>query len=296
MDIIGGIVSALDVGIRLLFVYLILGLGAAAVQEAVASLLRLRAKNLRTALNYMLNDPKSRINLASKVAEHPLIRSYKRGGMPSYIPVTFFRVALLQALRPECTSNLLKDGAANPSPAALIKDLPEDSRIRSIFEALTIQSSTSREDFSKTIADWFFTNMDAASANYRMGVLKRLFGIAIVLTVLANVNTFRELEVLLVPTNAHAAGKSVDAQPSAAIPNQLGTNSLIGWGAGEDNALVKRLPAGTPHSVQVLISFLANYAVGWLLTSVMVTILAISLFDVLSKVMQIRPAGRPLKR
>jgi len=294
MDIVKEIVGALDVGIRLAFVYLILGLGAAAVQEAVAELWQLRARNLKKALKYLLGDPKlGKIDLAKKVLEHPLVHSGERGGTPSYLSGQMFRLALLDVIARTYGPGSSQEKAAETSPAEVIAGLPKNAKIRRIFEILNAEAQATSRPFSTLIERWFSTNMDAASTNYRFGTLKRLFGIAVILSVLANVNTFRVLEVLFAQAKAPPIVKSGVVQIPVAIPMQPVTESLIGWNAGGQNLLVKALPQETPPGVSAAIGFLTDYAVGWLLTSVMVTVVAIALFDVLDKVIHIRDVSRP---
>ena len=303
MDIVKEIVSALDVGIRLAFVYLILGLGAAAVQEAVAEFGHLRASNLKRALKDLLSDSElGKIDLAKEVLEHPLVHSGERGGTPSYITGPVFRLALLDVIARSYGPDHSKENAVEMSPTDLIASLPKKSKIRRIFEVLNAEAQASSRPFSTIIERLFSINMDAASTNYRFGTLKRLFGIAVILSVLANVNTFRVLEVLFAQAKVPPVVKSsivqipvaIPVQPgTVAIPVQPGTESLIGWNVGGQNLLVKALPPGTPPGVSAFLGFLADYAVGWLLTSVMVTVVAIALFDVLNKVIHIRDVSRP---
>lgn len=152
MDIVKEIVGALDVGIRLAFVYLILGLGAAAVQEAVAELWQLRARNLKKALKYLLGDPKlGKIDLAKKVLEHPLVHSGERGGTPSYLSGQMFRLALLDVIARTYGPGSSQEKAAETSPAEVIAGLPKNAKIRRIFEILNAEAQATSRPFSTLI-------------------------------------------------------------------------------------------------------------------------------------------------
>ncbi len=60
----------LDVGLGLIFFYVILSLVASAVQEWIASLLALRSKNLQSGIRNMIGK-----EYADKVYAHPLIKN-----------------------------------------------------------------------------------------------------------------------------------------------------------------------------------------------------------------------------
>ncbi len=111
---------ALDVAIGLVFMYLLLAIVCTAINEWIASVFRLRARNLRTALMRLVDDPasprptffaklKGRVTgkrdgaadgerLSDKVWNHALIESIKDGTRgPSYIPAPRFVAAFRDA-------------------------------------------------------------------------------------------------------------------------------------------------------------------------------------------------------
>ena len=106
--------AALDVAIGLFFMYLLLSMIGTAIQEAIASLLKLRASNLFQGIANLLNDDnltkvKQFKDLASAVYDHPTIKSLYRSdrrilgvrleSRPSYIPSRTFLIALLDEIR-----------------------------------------------------------------------------------------------------------------------------------------------------------------------------------------------------
>lgn len=71
----------LDIGLGLVFFYVILSLVASAVQEWIASLFALRSKNLWSGVQNLIGD-----DYAQKVYAHPLIKNLaKKNKMPSYV-------------------------------------------------------------------------------------------------------------------------------------------------------------------------------------------------------------------
>jgi hypothetical protein len=104
--------TILEVAMGLFFVYLLLSLTCSSINEIIASLLKLRARNLEQGIRNLICDPV----LFNEVMAHPLIKSMgntrteattvtlaagqKIAGMPSYIPSRVFALALLDSLTP----------------------------------------------------------------------------------------------------------------------------------------------------------------------------------------------------
>src|SRR3954466_10443930 len=111
--------TALDVAIGLVFMYLLLALMVSTLQELIAGLFSLRAKQLYTAIEGMLHDPSATVEsaegsaLVQKLYTNPLVanlsqREFKMAstkalsmgdGLPSYIPSKTFALALLGVLK-----------------------------------------------------------------------------------------------------------------------------------------------------------------------------------------------------
>src|ERR1051325_8642963 len=111
----------LDIGIGLAFVYLLLSLVCSVVNEWIAGVIGLRAKNLEAGISSLFSDGKLTVPasgtgpqvekfLADAVYDHGLIQSLsradwldkllKREGRPSYIPANLFSMALVDTLVP----------------------------------------------------------------------------------------------------------------------------------------------------------------------------------------------------
>jgi hypothetical protein len=104
--------EALEIGIGLILLYLLIALVVTVVVEWVSRILALRSKTLRQGIESLLDG-----ELAAKLYRHPLISGYARkstipnplvreppdvkesgSGMPSYIPSHLFALALLDVL------------------------------------------------------------------------------------------------------------------------------------------------------------------------------------------------------
>lgn len=97
--------SILDVAIGIVFVYLLLSLVCSAVNEAIASFINQRGKNLFEGIKNLLNDPHF-TQLAQQLYTHGLVAGISRDAadpqkpnrLPSYMPPKTFALALLDIL------------------------------------------------------------------------------------------------------------------------------------------------------------------------------------------------------
>src|SRR5207302_946659 len=84
-----------EVGIGVVFVFLLLSLVTSTLTEWVAGIFALRSKTLVTGIRELLNDPEGK-GLAQAIYDHPLIKGLMRDGkLPSYIPSATFALALM---------------------------------------------------------------------------------------------------------------------------------------------------------------------------------------------------------
>ncbi len=92
----------LEVGIGLVFMWLVLSIAAMSVQEWIGNIFKWRANTLETTIGQMLGSP----NLTQQLYAHPLISSLypaakkpgKKPRHPSYIPANKFALALFDIL------------------------------------------------------------------------------------------------------------------------------------------------------------------------------------------------------
>lgn len=97
--------SILEIAIGVIFVYLVLSLICTAANEAIATLINKRGKNLFEGIKNLLNDP-TFTGLAQQVYNHGLVDGIskeavnpkKKNRRPSYLPSATFSLALLDIL------------------------------------------------------------------------------------------------------------------------------------------------------------------------------------------------------
>jgi len=222
---------ALDVAIGLVFVYLLLAIFCTAINEWIAGLFRLRARNLRTAVSRLVDadgppstswllsmlpgqaekDRKDR--LSARILEHPLIVSLKDGKRgPSYVPAPRFVAALRDTVanqerprteaRPEGKT---KNTAAVPGLAAdlthvekQVKALERTAppRVRMAVAAAKDIPADAGHDEADRIEEWFNQAMERATGWYKRKLMFITIVVAAVITILSNADTIAAARIL----------------------------------------------------------------------------------------------------
>jgi hypothetical protein len=201
--------NVLDIGIGLIFVYLMLSLVCTAANEALASLFGWRANTLREGIGNLLDGPDAHSRQwAEKFYNHPLIQGlYKPGQRPSYIPSRTFALAVTDLVLPgavtagTATAQQLRDAVdAAPCPPGLkqvfrlLIDEAERSstagqRLR-LAGVLDLQKfDTLFDQLQQHIEIWFNNSMERVSGWYKRRVQAWTIGIAVCLTVALNVDS-----------------------------------------------------------------------------------------------------------
>src|ERR1700751_1091114 len=94
--------NVLEIAIGLIFIYLLLSLSCTVINEAIATVLEQRGKNLLEGMKNLLNDPEF-TSLAQYLYNHGLVSGFIQGvtdftktnRLPSYIAPTPFALALI---------------------------------------------------------------------------------------------------------------------------------------------------------------------------------------------------------
>ncbi len=315
-----------EVGIGLIFVYLLMGLIVSAFLEIVANVLQLRGEELEKGIKRLL-EAGATGDLFEKVFGHALIKSTKTREKPSYIPSRNFALALVDVLTKGSQADVVK--ALEPyQPRA-------DSKLR---EALDLFQREAKGDLNKlreSIATWYDDAMDRVSGAYKrrtqwftllaglvLAVVLNVdsIGIASKLaqdeTLRANVVAAAEAYRATHPTGPAApAGPASGAdapQPPSAPPAdgtpppkpgekaQLEVNSAPSFDNldGQVSELLKlKLPIGWSGSVcdLTLVAWLSAI-LGWLITGLAASLGAPFWFDILNLFMNLRAAGPKPKK
>jgi hypothetical protein len=284
--------TVLDLGIGLIFLYLLLALICSVMQELIANVTSWRGRHLRASIKVMLDDP-SMTGLAKRIYANPRVRGLSLPGkLPSYIPPETFSRALIDILAEQGSISANTDSIRGPL-APFIRDAAGDAdRLRSDLEV------------------WFDNAMDRYGGWYKRNVQLVLLAMGMLLAIGLNANTLEAAHQLWTQPVLRAAivdqarGFSTEATTAegaapanAGPPNDIGTllakvdSALpVGW----TNSQVHRLFGNPAASGQVqhdlLFAWLTAIA-GWTLTALATSLGAQFWFDTLGKALNIRAAG-----
>ncbi len=295
--------AAVDTAIGLMMVYLTLSLICTSINEAIAGLLRLRARNLFNEVSRALGNTTVR----DAFWESSLIRSLSRGQgvlnfktppapvpvvtkmqAPSYLDRRDFALALIDALRHIDISKL--DENQSLYFAGLGQKIDRNSPLPRLLTTLGIDATSTIEETKKALGDWFDQVMDRASGVYKRWMSLLSFAVALTLTVAMNADTLQiartfwhddALRAAFVESAGRLPKPSSDVPP--ALPDLAQVKELLpsplGWS----------MPASTGEDLKALLP----KGLGFLLTAFAVTLGAPLWFDVLSRFVAIRNSGPP---
>jgi hypothetical protein len=209
--------AVLDVAIGLVFLYMMTSLLVTIVQEGIATMLQLRAKNLFDAIENLLDDPAlskhaDYKDLVVDVYRHPLMQSlYRRtplaakvspaefskvAALPSYIPSRVFAVALLDVLRGKAASEATGMDGVLAGAHQAVEKLPagylKTSLTLFVADADPIRESVNQraQAVGERVEGWFNDAMSRASGWYKRKAQRMSLVIGLIVTVLINANTF----------------------------------------------------------------------------------------------------------
>lgn len=280
----------LEVGIGLVFVFLLLSLVCTAAGEFISRGLAMRSGNLEKGIRNLLNDNEGEDGAASKFYEHPVITALSRRGKidkilgrtakPSYIPARLFAMVLIDLIAPENNKPKTVEELKKTITDTNVLDSCAKKRLIVIVD----DSNGCIETARKNIEEWFNESMDRVTGWYARNVQTVILVLALLISVGANVDTF-------------------------AIVNDLATDpalrtSIVGTATDITN---NSAPSGTEalQQLQVFPVGWSEFPAGpqaWLskIFGLLITTFAISLgapfwFDLLKNVVNIRGAGKPPK-
>lgn len=299
--------TILDVGIGLVFIYLLLAIICTTINEWIVGWLGLRSKTLANAIRQLLDQQKGSGDPTRSFLEqfysHPLISGMMTPGNahPSYLPSRTFAAAVMDIAtikKPSVISFAdldagikdLPDGDVKTALLALIQNVPNDLN-------LAQQKNNDLNLAQKNIEQWFDDTMDRASGWYKRRIQFVTILIAVLLTATTNADTVKITRTLwksptLRATLVEKAKNRTESQQSAVEYNdknnplkpsikptkdELDTLQVVlGW-SGENVCDWKSWP---------------QRLLGWILTIVAVSLGAPFWFDLLGKFMNMRSAGK----
>jgi hypothetical protein len=264
--------TVLEVAIGLTFCYGTMALIVTTVQEALASLFRLRANTLLAGIKSMLNDPQFE-GLARAVYAHPLVNPHTDGtatderglaSRPSYIEPAHFAIALVDSLWkvPGDLIQLRSAVEAIPDPQLKAAMLSMVSRARDL------------QQFQDMLAGWFDNAMARMSGAYKRKQLLISLLISLLLAILFNVDSIHLFRTLWQQPGLAAHMKDA---PSALDPAVM-------------DALMA-LPIGWTKFPPVLNADFALQVAGWMITATTALFGAPFWFDLMQRVVRMRATG-----
>lgn len=283
----------IDVALGLVLFYIVLSLVVSAVQEWVASLFGLRAKNLRAGLENLIDGPGPGAKFARMVYDHPLVKNMARAKkLPSYIAPETLSTVLLEVVAKDrlgksysaCSADELRD---------LVEKIEATHPMRGVLEVFVDRAEDVQEKLKQKVAEWFDEGMTRVSGWYRRAVKLRLVIIAGIVAMLTNASTVHVASELW----TNDALRTTIAQQAVEVADEgtaaIGDDSLeqlqsfpIGWRTDSDGDII--LPDGWLAWIATLI--------GWLITVAAVSLGAPFWFDLLGKVANLRGSGGKSQR
>ena len=268
--------TVIEVGIGLVSIYFLISIICTNINDFIARLLNLRAKELETGIRNLLGDPE----LMNKVWNHALVRGIvgKRGKAPTYIPPNTFALALFDAIAPAAN----RPGGLDTIRAMATK-LPESSARHWIVNVVD-QANKNMQAAQKSVEDWYNDAMDQVSQEYKLKMIYLSIFVAGIVTVILGVDSiaiantlYREPAVRAAVANAAQTTSSI-VMPSADVSKNVAAtiaslDSLmlpIGW---------NQIPA-TPGA-------LGQKIVGMLLTTLAASLGAPFWYDLLRNLMNL---------
>lgn len=302
--------QVLEVAAGLVFLFLSVSLLATIVQEGIAGLLKLRARNLNRAIAQLVRDPK----VAAALYRHPLLLgpyplsskpSKSAWALPSYISSRNFAYALLDVLGER--SNIPTQGltALVSKADSLVEGVedPDLKRLMSLFVGDTHELAARGEDaaaiLQARLEDWFDDAMRRASGWYKRRTQALTLLIGLVLAVALNADPFHVAERLWSDSNLRAsvtAAAELHVAPASSPAGAAASPTAMSEAITNQLARIEsaELPIGRTASGKLVQRTLSPQyplwlvALGWLMTALATTLGASFWFDWLQRLLKIR--------
>jgi hypothetical protein len=271
--------AVLDVVLGLSFLFFVLSLVCAAVNEMVAAAAGRRGRTLRRGICVLL-DSKAE---ADDIYQEPLIKSlYKGKRLPSYIPAHRFAQTIVDRYAPE----LLEVPPRDPDFAKV-----PSARTRDALTSLWRHAGGDLVPFRADVGQWFDDTMKRTSGWYRRRADVILIGLAVVVTVALNVNAIGVAQRLWADSPVRAAVAATNLAADPAVQDPALTHDRLQQLRTEYRRLdASRLPLGWSRDARPDPLWVGM--IGWLLSVLAISLGAPFWFDLLGKVASLRTAGK----
>ena len=289
---------ALEIAISLALLYLLLGLLCSMLNEWVAGMTSLRAKNLWDGVRNLLYDSEGK-GLAKDLYDHPLIKNLaKPGQQPSYVPSRTFALALFDLIAPAGDSAHTKTMHDVKTKVASLSN----PQVRTAVLTLIDDAGEDLKQARENVEQWYDDAMDRVSGWYRKKAQALIVVWALAVTVTLNADT-----ILIANTLAHDASVRAsmvalaEATAKESLPQEAQqlkdrTTHLyaevqklglpIGWSRDSND------PTAVPSSSGEWVLKI----IGLMITTIAASLGAPFWFDVLNRMINIRSAGKQPER
>ncbi|MDE0712557.1 MAG: hypothetical protein OXH60_10545 [Rhodospirillales bacterium] len=267
----------IDVGLGLIFFYVVLSLVASAVQEWIASLCALRSKNLRKGVQNLLGG-----TYAEKVYEHPLIKNLSKDKkLPSYINPDTLSGVVLEVIAKESNGKSYVAHSAEEAKA-LVSSISSDHPLKEVLAALIDDGDDAATALKDRLAGWFDEGMSRVAGWYKRQAKVMIFAIAGSVTL---------------ATNASSIHMAEEFWRNDALRTQIAAQAQVAAQTGEVSGLeasslddLEAFPIGWSAAPSSALDWLKTL-LGWIITTAAVSLGAPFWFDLLGKVANLRGSG-----
>jgi hypothetical protein len=303
--------TILDVAAGVIFGFLAVSLFTSAAVEAINSLFGLRARNLKTGIMALVNDPNFS-GLAKQLYEHALISPLGPGPgsanplkrAPAYIDKLQFAGALLD-ITGLSTNATPAAGATVPEAIAALKvqvNAIADPQIRQLLQGLVNRSAGDIDRIKTQLADWFDNAMDRLSGAFRRLTQVLTFIIALLFAVAVNLDSIKVATLLweqpalaeklkwpALDTKITADAKT-EEDAIREVTNLMEAGLPIGW--AKDHFLDVTDNQGVWQPIwEASSSVWSRSLLGWIITAIAALFGAPFWFDTLQSVVRLKGTG-----
>ena len=267
----------IDIAIGLVFFYVALSLVCSSIQEIVAGVFGLRARNLRRGIINLVGD-----EYARALYQHPLVKGLRKPGrLPSYLNADIFATALIEVVA-QAKAGKPAFELSGKELREMIARIDPYNPTRGVLLGLLDAADSRVGKLKRRIAEWFDAAMERVAGWYKRQVTWFLLALATVVTLAVNADTIRIAEQLW--RDAALRGAVAVAAEEAVAAGDLGRL--------DERAELDTFPLGYPEGFPGSAGITFRMIVGWLLTVAAVSLGAPFWFDLLGKVARLRAAGR----
>ena len=267
----------IDVAIGLVFFYVTLSLVCSSIQEILAAVFGLRARNLRRGIVNLIGN-----EYALALYGHPLIKGLRKPGrLPSYLKPEIFATALLEVVAQAKAGKPAFDLSAKELREMIARIDPYNPT-RGLLLGLMDAADSRVGKLKRRVAEWFDAAMERVGGWYKRQVTWFLLAVATVVTLAVNADTLRIAEQLW--RDAALRGAVAAAAEAAVAAEDL---SRL-----DERAELDTFPLGYADGFPGVAGITARMIVGWLLTIAAISLGAPFWFDLLGRIARLRTAGR----